>query len=66
METYLPTGFFGNRRRHVVHIPGKWELEERLEYLNPKSLQWEPIPSVSDYVEVETKNKTDKTADVYL
>jgi hypothetical protein len=66
IKTWLPTGFLGLKQAHVVRIPGKYETKEVMEYLNPDTTEWEPLPRKRDYTYMDTKNTTDEPISIFL
>jgi hypothetical protein len=41
-----------------IYIPGRYEEKEILEYLNPTTAKWEPLPKVFATVDIQAPKNT--------
>lgn len=71
IETYIP-GYYITTRVHVhggifscghwedkkVHVPSRYEEKTVLEYLNPETTKWEPIPRICEYIAINEPAST--------
>ncbi len=56
----VPSGLFGTMKEHKVYVPSSTKTETIIEYLNPTSLKWEPLPTIHENTYIKpTVNKVE-------
>lgn len=60
-ETYIEGGLFSSGRWEdkKFYVPSRNETKTVMEYLNPETTEWEPIPETHEYITIDRPTKSE-------